>query len=143
MIQVYELNKDQVLQVWTDIRGFLDSALKKYGQDERYPVDILLADLISGRMQGWVIRKDDVTVCAAVTEIIRYPLGDAVNVFLTGGDNMDEWGDDLHNAIVDYAHKIGAKWVDTASRRGLRKKFYDRLGYQCKQVNFSYKVNDD
>ena len=59
---------------------------------------------------------------------------------MTVGECMDEWGDLLHNAMVNYAKEVGAKWIDTGSRRGIGKKFYDRLGYKRKYETYSFEV---
>ena len=141
MIEVFKID-DNIRPIWRDVREFLYRALKKYGQDDRYPLDYLLTDLITGKMQLWVIIGDGHNVMSAtVTEIVRYPLGDAVNIFLMGGEGMDEWGDLLHDALVKYAKEVNAKWIDTGSRRGIGKKFYDRLGYVRKQENYCYDLH--
>jgi len=139
-MMIFKVQKENTSRVWIEVREYLDSALKKYGQDKRYPVDVLLSDILNGRMTLWVVVDDHAVVCAAVTERIRYPLGDAINIFLTGGKGMESWGDLLHDAMVTYAKEVGAKWIDTASRRGIGKKFYDRLGYNRRQENYSYDI---
>ena len=53
---------------------------------------------------------------------------------------MEDWGDLLHNAIVKYAQEVGAKWIETGSRRGIGKLFYDRLGYKRRYESYSYEV---
>lgn len=103
-------------------------------------MDFVLRDLIDGNSQLWTIVSDDRVVSAVVTEVEHYPLGDALIIFLMGGESMEDWGDLLHNAMVKYAEDIGAKWIDTGSRRGIGKMFYDRLGYSRKYETYSYQV---
>lgn len=109
--------------------------------DKKYPLDYVLRDLVAGTAQGWLIVQNDKPVSATVTEIQEYPLGKAVNIFLMGGDSMQDWGDELHEAIVKYAREIGAKWIETGSRRGIGKLFYDRLGYTRRYESYTYEVS--
>lgn len=137
---IYKIAKENVAENWPFMRDFLDAALKKYGMDARFPLDFVLRDLTTGESQGWLIVKDGKPVSAAVTETQDYPLGKAVNIFLMGGEGMSEWGDLLHEAIVRYAQEIKAAWIDTGSRRGIGKMFYDRLGYVRKYETYTFEV---
>lgn len=142
-IVIYKVHPDQVPAYWPYIRGYLDAALKKHKWDERYPLDHLAMELRSRECTKvvWVAVKDsEDVVCATITDLDEYPNGLAVNVFLTGGEGMHEWGDLLHEALVAYAKSVGAKWIDTSSRRGIGKLFYDRLGYTRKQETYVYEV---
>lgn len=140
-MQIYKLNKEDIPGVWLTIRPFLDAALNKYDVSKKFPLDCVLRDLVSGASQGWVIVNDaGVVVSAIVTEIEHYPLCDTVIIFLMGGESMEDWGDLLHNAIVKYAQEVGAKWIETGSRRGIGKLFYDRLGYKRRYESYSYEV---
>lgn len=125
---------------WPHVRGFLSAALNKYGVNERFPLDCVLLDLALEKSQLWVIIDNNIVKSAIVTEIEHYPLGDALILFLMGGESMEEWGDLLHDAMVKYAKEIGAKWIDTGSRRGIGKMFYDRLGYTRKYETYSYEI---
>ncbi len=143
MIEIHKVNKDNVTDCWPHMRGFLDSALNKFGVGERFPLDCVLADLVSGHSQGWLVVEDSKLVSAVVTEIEEYPNGKALIIFLMGGESMDDWGDLLHDAMVKYAQEIGAKWIDTGSRRGIGKKFYDRLGYTRKYETYTFEVSNE
>lgn len=139
-MNIYKISQDQVTGTWMHVRPFLDAALNKYGVNERFPLDCVLMDLVDGRSQLWVIVDGERVVSAAVTEVEKYPLGDQLIIFLMGGESMEDWGDMLHNAMVMYAKEIGAKWIDTGSRRGIGKLFYDRLGYKRKYETYSFEV---
>lgn len=137
-IQIYKVDKEQVTEWWLHVRPFLESALCKFGVNERFPLDCVLRDLVNGRSQLWTIASNDQITSAVVTEVEHYPLGDALIIFLMGGESMQDWGDLLHDAMVKYADEIGAKWIDTGSRRGIGKMFYDRLGYSRKYETYSF-----
>lgn len=140
MIQIHKIDASEIPKFWIYMRPYLVNALNKYGMDERFPIDFVLMDLMSGASQGWLITEDDKAVSAVVTEVEKYPLGDVMIIFLMGGDSMEDWGDLLHEAMVKYAKEIDAKWIDTGSRRGIGKLFYDRLGYSRKYETYSYEV---
>lgn len=138
--QIYKVDKERVTEFWPHVRSFLHSALCKFGVNERFPLDCVLSDLVDGRSQLWTITSNDQITSAVVTEVEHYPLGDALIIFLMGGESMQDWGDLLHDAMVKHAGEIGAKWIDTGSRRGIGKIFYDRLGYSRKYETYSYQV---
>lgn len=142
MTEVYKIPKENIDQYWPVMRPYLDSALNKYGVNERFPLDHVLLDLCFGRSQGWIVVHDGVPVSAVVTEVEQYPLGSVMIIFLMGGESMDDWGDVLHQAMVAYAKEVGARWIDTGSRRGIGKKFYDRLGYTRKYETYSFEVKE-
>lgn len=144
MMNIYKISQDQITSTWLHVRPFLDAALNKYGVNERFPLDCVLMDLVDGKSQLWVIVDGDNRVLSAtVTEVEKYPLGDQLIIFLMGGESMEDWGDMLHNAMVRYAKEIGAKWIDTGSRRGIGKLFYDRLGYKRKYETYSFEVTNE
>lgn len=143
MIEVRKVSKENAAEAWPYMREFLDAALRKFNMDERYPLDYVLKDLVTGQSQGWLVIDDSKLVSAVVTEVIEYPLGKVLNLFLMGGEDMSNWGDILHEAMVKYAKEIDARWIDTGSRRGIGKKFYDRLGYARKYENYTYEVVGD
>lgn len=142
-MDIYKISQDQITATWLHVRPFLDAALNKYGVNERFPLDCVLMDLVDGKSQLWVIVDNEKIVSATVTEVERYPLGDQLIIFLMGGESMEDWGDMLHNAMVKYAKEIGAKWIDTGSRRGIGKLFYDRLGYTRKYETYSFEVTNE
>ena len=139
-MDIYRVPFNSVAPMWLKVRPFLDAALNKYGVNERFPLDCVLADLVSGKSQLWIIVDADKIVSATVTEVEEYPLGKQLIIFLMGGDSMQDWGDLLHDAMVKYAKEVGAKWIDTGSRRGIGKMFYDRLGYTRKYETYSFEV---
>ena len=142
-MEILKIPKEQVIDSWLHVRSFLSSALNKYGVNERFPLDCILLDLLTGHSQLWVILECNELKSAIVTEVEHYPLGDALIIFLMGGESMQDWGDLLHHAMVMHAKEINAKWIDTGSRRGIGKLFYDRLGYKRKYETYTYEINNE
>jgi hypothetical protein len=141
-MNIYKIAPEDIPEYWKHIRPFLDAALNKYGVNERFPIDFVLMDLLLGKSQGWAIIDNDKVVSAVVTEVEKYPLGDVLILFLMGGESMSDWGDMLHDAMVVHAKEIGAKWMDTGSRRGIGKLYYDRWGYTRKYETYSFEVTE-
>lgn len=139
-MEIYKISPDKITSMWLHVRPFLDSALNKYGVNERFPLDCVLADLVDNKSQLWVIVDNNKVLSATVTEIEQYPLSSQLIIFLMGGESMEDWGDMLHDAMVKFAKESGCKWIDTGSRRGIGKLFYDRLGYTRKYETYSYEV---
>lgn len=141
-MNIYKIEAKDIPDYWPHMRPFLDAALNKYGVNERFPIDYVLLDLMTGKSQGWVIVDDRTVVSAIVTEVEKYPLGDVMIIFLVGGESMEDWGDMLHDAMVAHAKEVNAKWIDTGSRRGIGKLYYDRLGYTRKYETYSFEVTE-
>ena len=140
MIAVYKISQEQVLDYWPEMRDFLEKGLAAFDQHDLFPLDMVLRDLLLGDAQGWLATKDDMPICAVATRINSYPKGDAVLVWLMGGEYVQSWCATVHNAIVKYADEIGAKWVETNTRRGMGKLFQESLGYKRKHENYLYGV---
>lgn len=135
-VQVWKLHPDIVPANWPYMRPFLQDALQKQGTDKRCPLDFVLLELMTGATIGWVITNFDKPVCAMITKIEHYPLGDSVFIFLLGGDDWIKWGDELDTALMRYANDVGAKWVDTKCRKAIGKILGTGYGYQYKYETF-------
>jgi hypothetical protein len=142
MISIVKVDKEDVGAYWFFMRDFLNDALKKYKWDDRFPLDMLPLKLVYGEYQAFLILERDTQEIfgALVTETISYPLGNALNLFLLGGKEMELWVNDLDDALVLYAKEIGAKWIDTGSRRGIGKLYYPNLNYKEIQTCYTKEI---
>lgn len=142
MIQILKIPKEEVGTYWSEMRDFLDSALKKHNWHHRFPLDFLTLKLFYGEYQSFLIydSENGQVLGALVTENVVYPLGKAINIFLLGGKDMEKWVNQLDDALVFYAKEIGAKWIDTASRRGIGKLYYPQIGYKETQTNYTKEI---
>ena len=120
MIQINKIPKEMIISAWGDIRELLIKPMIKCTTIDRFPLDYLLLSLIKGEKQAWFIFDDEQNkiIAAFVTENIQYPTGLAINLFLLGGEGLENWRDELTYTMFNYAQEIGAKWLDTYSRRG-------------------------
>lgn len=140
-IDIYKIPTHEAGHYWGAMRDFLESALVKFNMDEKYPLDCVLRDLITGDAQGWIIIQDDIAVSAAVTELQEYPTGRAVNIFLMGGHDMKSWGAELTETLRLYAVEVGAKWVEAGTRDAIGKDYLLPAGYRKLQSSYSYEVH--
>jgi hypothetical protein len=142
MMQIYKVPKNDVGLYWFQMRDFLDDALKKYNWHHRFPLDMLPIKLMQGDYQSFLIYDNatKVVLGALVTEVISYPLGDALNIFLLGGNEMQKWVSELDISLTLYAKEIGAKWIDTGTRRGIGKLYYPAIGYKEIQTSYTKEI---
>jgi len=140
-LAIYKIRTEEITRYWEYIRDFLEPALATFDQCDLIPLDVVLARLVDGQMQGWLITKESNPVAALVTQIRSYPKGDAVHMFLMGGSDFMTWAPFAHLAINAYAKEIGAKWLEADTREGVGKLlFKDQLKYKRKHVNYIYEV---
>ena len=84
----------------------------------------MLAALVTGRQTLWVISLEDEEIVGALTtEIIRYPEKNMVMIHFLGGHGMDEWYQDMSDAISDYAAHTGCEGIECIARSGFWKWF--------------------
>jgi len=119
---------------------FLD-ALEKSKWIERYPLESLHGDLVSGECKCWVINDGKEVQGVAVTQDMQYPLGKSLLVFLLAGNNMHEWYKELHDELCAYAKRNNMKWIDACAREGLGKKYLSSIGYSNNANHYSIGVD--
>lgn len=66
-------------------------------------------------MQLWIV--DDYRA-ACVTQIVVYPQHKACLVVALGGEGMDEWFDELMEAVETWARGMGCRYVEEYGRKG-------------------------
>lgn len=141
-MMIYKIDKSEVANIWLAIRENIMKPLVRGSTIERFPVDVILLSLIDGTRQAWMIFDEVKGEMAAVfiTEIHTYPTGAAVNLFLLGGENMAGWHKELKACLFDYASEVGAKWLDTYSRRGFWKAVLSNLAFKEESTHYSIEL---
>lgn len=137
-MKIIQIQKEDVVSVWHEIRENLEKPLLRSSSIERFPLDIVLCSLVSGDRQAWAIfdEKNNKTLAAFVTEKNIYPTGMAINLFLLGGENLEAWRESLTICLFNYAKESGAKWLDTYCRRGFSSILSD-LNFKEETTHFS------
>lgn len=137
---MHRVTPGQLPTVWPKIRDYLIAAIRKSDEGERCQLDLLMADIISGRSQLWVAVKEGEITCATVTLLCEQYGGWSVCIYLMGGRGMSEWIEQVHEEIVRFAKENDAKWIDACTRPGIGKLLTRNFGYNMKNVFYTREV---
>jgi hypothetical protein len=123
MIEIIKIPKENVVDVWLDIRENLEKPLLRSTSSERFPLDTVLLSLINGEREAWVIldKEQNKMLASFVLEIGYFPTGKSLLLFLLGGEGFPLWVKAGNEFLLEYAKEIGARWIDTYARRGFFK----------------------
>lgn len=81
------------------------------------------ADVFKRLQEGsavlWIVEKDLKIVGIVVTEIVNYPRGRSLNIWLTAGKNLHEWKD-CFASLECFARHHGCDYVETTCRPGMK-----------------------
>lgn len=130
VVRAYQIQRDQVLDYWQKVVGWLDVA---YGKNDIPMPETLRDDLLSGHKQLWVAHApapENQILCAVVTRLAKMRSGLHCEVVAAGGRGVDRWVDLISN-IEDWARLEGCIKVTVVGRPG-----WARLlkGYSQRQV---------
>lgn len=98
---------------WARCRNWIETALTDSGL---YEIGDIEQAIEEGRMHFWPGRH-----CAAVTEIMLYPNGKALNVFAGGGETgaaLAELTEGMEPAFLDWARANDCRWILGFGRKG-------------------------
>lgn len=105
----------ELASLWPEVSPILSRAVE--WTEGRYSLRSVLASLISGDMQLWVIRREKV-VGAAVTQVAVYDTGvKSVVVMFVAGDGLKDWKH-LWSAVEEWASRMGCRYAETICRKG-------------------------
>jgi len=142
LVSVFLLNQGEIHAFWQHIKDHLQGALDKSNWSERYPIETLYSDLISGEHKCWIISDSTTIQGVSITQDLEYPLGKSVMVFLLTGDGMHLWYEKLHESLVSYAKTNGMKWIDACAREGMGKKYLKNIGYKNNANHYVLEVKN-
>lgn len=142
LVNVLPLQPDDIPALWQHIKHSLQNALDKSKWSERYPIESLYSDLISGENKCWIISDAQTIKGIAITQDLQYPLGKSVMVFLLAGKEMHQWYENLHESLVNYAKLNGMKWIDACAREGMGKKYLHEIGYKNNANHYVLEVKN-
>ena len=93
LISFTGIQSDHIEGLWKSLEPLILKPLIRTGAIDDYSaLDIL--DLIkAGKMQCWAVVSSGVPIAALVTQIIKYPQRQVLDVYLVGGTRMNEWVD--------------------------------------------------
>lgn len=102
----------------------LDIGLKRMEAEDKYPLQWVVNELLSGRSQLWMLYKEDKLAIAVVTNIKQYPSGKwFLELFLTGGTGMESFIKAFYEKAYNYAREMGCTMIALGGRPGWGKVF--------------------
>jgi hypothetical protein len=101
--------------VWAQCEPLLEKAL-----DGSYNTYDILNYVQQNRMQLWISWNDKVE-CAFVTEVCDYPQMRIMRWVLAGGNNIENWLDQILIKVEDWAKKNGCQRSEIVGRKGWTK----------------------
>lgn len=116
----FRLSKENVARFWGAIEALLAQAIEAGAT--HHPSDVLEA-LTRGDADCWVKWTDEGISCAVVTEVLSFPRGLRVRVWLAGAKGGETDWREFDEGLCDYGRQIGASWIDIVGRIGWLKKF--------------------
>lgn len=111
---------DELDAAWTKISPLIETALARSG---KFRSEDIRRSIAERKMQLWVAwsepgaAADAEIEAVAVTEIVDYPLGRAVSIFLCTGRDRGRWLDHLVT-IEAWAREAGCRRIESWSRPG-------------------------
>ena len=117
--------KPDVKKVWAQVEPMLLGALKK--NIPLWNTQDILDGVMKDEMQLWIAYDDDdqKLLGAVITQIMIYPRGKLVNVFLLGGNNIKMWKDKMAEKIERFAREEGCLYLQAIGRKGWQPLFPD------------------
>lgn len=117
--------KKDVEKVWAQVEPMLLGALKK--NIPLWNTDDILEAVMKDEMQLWIAYDDDdkKLLGSVITQILVYPRGKLVNVFLLGGNNIKMWKDKMAEKIEAFAREEKCLYLQAIGRKGWQPLFPD------------------
>lgn len=130
-ITVELLGEEKFLRFWPSISVQLDTVPHTW--DTYWTKETLREFVLSGRFQCWGIGPDQTATIICFTQIVCYPAGNIMKIFLAFGQGIDEAIPVLLATFEKFAIDNGCKLMEIPDGRGgwepkLRKVGFRRLG---------------
>ena len=115
-ITIFAVTAGDIIHHWQIVEPLLESSMPC--EIRRYwPIDIL-AQIIQGKQQAWLVREGREILAVIVTQIDQFPRRRGLTVFFLAGTRMVEWFDRAETIITEYASRMGCDHFQTSGRRG-------------------------
>jgi len=126
------VGKPDVAKIWAQVEPMLLGALKK--NIPLWNTDDILEGIMKDEMQLWIAYEDDEKKLygAVITQIMNYPRGKLVNVFLLGGNNIRMWKEKMAEKIEIFAREENCLYLQAIGRKGWQPLFPDM--FECATI---------
>ena len=119
---VTRIEKEYCTAAWHRVKDHLKPAIKR--SKGRWEPEYVLASLVTGRHNLWVITDETRKVVGAMTtEVVHYPEKRMLMIHFLGGSEMDKWYVDMSDAMTEHAREAGCIGIECIARSGFWKWF--------------------
>jgi hypothetical protein len=119
---VTRIEKEYTTAAWHRVKEHLKPAIER--SKGRWEPEYVLAALVTGRHNLWIVTNEYRLVVGAITtEVIYYPEKRMLMIHFLGGKGMDEWYVDMSDAMTRHAIKSGCTGIECIARSGFWKWF--------------------
>jgi hypothetical protein len=133
-MKVVQLHPEQCVSEWSRARRHLLPAIE--ASKGRWTTDYVLAGLVTGHQSLWLAVRHDKSVAGAVTtEIVNYPEKRFLAIHFLGGEDFDEWYEELLETMSEYGRDNLCDGIECGARAGFWK-WFKRDGFERSSVFF-------
>jgi hypothetical protein len=123
-MRIYRLNSHDLAEFWPLLVGRIQEGLKY--ADGKWSLADLYDEILRQAKQLWVVYTQKDILGCVITEIVKYPQGNRLGIFLLSGIDFDTWYP-LRVEIYLWAKDYNCKVCE----------FYGREGWARKLKNFT------
>jgi len=116
MVHIEAIRAEDILEVWLDIREYIERALK-YALGE-YKVSDVLRKIKAGEIIPLVVYIDNKLTAVLTLELVQMPQKKVMNIMTAGGACMDGWLAEAVEVTDKLAKEFGADTISIHGRRG-------------------------
>lgn len=131
-LEVRAVLPETAVQAWPAVEPLISSALRRGQGDESAPEHVL-ARVIKGESQMWVVVEGDEVVATTVLTVLDAPNTRKLSVDILAGVGMPRWVDRLEELIVRFMRTVNATCIEASCRPGLAARLKQR-GWRQKAV---------
>lgn len=137
MHQVNYVPLAKLRELWPLLAPFLEEALGR-GHGE-HNLEQVLDEVLERRMQLWGVVDPTGIVAALTTRVVSHPGLRVLQIAYLGGSGIDEWGEELHEKMREFARMKNCERIEICGRLGWLKKL-PKVGYEQQYVVMGVKV---
>lgn len=122
-MRIYRIRKPEDLEeFWPLLVSKVADALEY--ADGKWSLADIYDDILRQDKQLWVVYTQEDILGCVITEIVRYPQGNRLGIFLLSGVDFDDWYP-LRVEIYLWAKEYGCKVCEFYGRKGWERKLKD------------------
>lgn len=124
--QILGVSGELLDQAWVTAGPMIEKALKRTDADQYYSLDDVKRMIEKHQAQLWVVIDNDVPVAALITQILKYPKINVIEVLFAGGSRMNKWADLAWDTFKRYGKENHCTKIKSGGREGWTKVLTDK-----------------